>query len=374
MLVCQTRSAPCTVALAGLLCLLCACAPEVPAPALSGPYPVSRPQDFMDADLAGEERAVILEVLPLLPPAQREHIVLSTPDGRIFANRKVLRANGGTVRLQALGGNAYRDPQSGETLFRPASAPLSAASVDITCATGSGTGPFYRALSESGAAGARSGTFASAVVELPATIELSFDAVNGARQYRETPYLMLGGWSATGAAVDAGLQYNPGGQNTTESGTWSVFLNTTAARTRFRRAETRRVRLTFAVRKNGAPVVLASGVREGRELTVGVLGEGRWNASGTGNVLKRVTAIAQRAGQQDLNSGAVLSAAEWHDLFLGGASGVKPWRDHAGETCAFPDSARVRVGPGSVPSEHEQISIDLRPLEADTLLSFPKRP
>jgi hypothetical protein len=203
------------------------------------------------------------------------------------------------------------------------------------------------------------------------------------KEYRETPYVYFGGWANAGSGlqVDAGLVFNeeeldiPIGSR---AESWSLFLSHWSPPSdaySFRFAAGQDVFLEFYVPEDNKVAVAAtgtyarqalSGVNQGT--TVYVKDLDGWTKSGQGNILKRVTSIAQREGPgyvQDLSSGSFINSVVWNGVRVGGSKGTTAaWQsgqtNPIGGICNYPNSTVVDVFPGpDMVFNYEQISIHL---------------
>lgn len=177
----------------------------------------------------------------------------------------------------------------------------------------------------------------------------------------DTAFVYLGGWGARGGAVDAGVQHGrymngtqddwapfflvqqPGGpsaitvsdQRQAGGDPWRLLAGQTAD-------------LTFWVTQDDDLTVLSLSItgetnrdRTRSTLTLRAPIDARfgWDAGGGANILKRMTTIGQKTGQQNLQTGSFLQGVNWQDSQIGlNAESAQPWQaDHTGGYCTFPD-------------------------------------
>jgi hypothetical protein len=348
--------------LASLALILIACGPSSP-PAIKTPYSLGDVSNYIDANIQGKERQAIIDVLPYVDEKYRENIVISSIDGNTYVNKDSLRSKTRKYTSVSLGNNVYKFLETGEIYYGPSSStsPSSLVSQAINCSNGQGTGPYYRATSRAGPGNSslRYWTFSRAQVELPTSITLSSTIVNGKKVYSETPFIMLGGWGKGVNAVDAGLQYNPGTDNSIGQGTWSVFNNDKSGPIRFKRSENSSINLSFFVLSDGTTYITASGLVSGQPTTIGVPGGPGWDPNGYGNIMKRTTSIAQKTGAQNLSSGAFMSDVVWYNMFIGGATSSVNWSGNTQYNCYYPNQTKVQLSPDSLENFLEYVSIQL---------------
>ena len=216
------------------------------------------------------------------------------------------------------------------------------------------TGPYRRVWSKPGYAYQRSGVY------LPSD-QLGELFENKQGPAGDTCFVYVGGWGARGGAVDAGFQH--GRYLKREQDDWAPFFlieqpggasAVTVSDDRQRSGDPWRLLagqtadLTFWVSQLGDQTILSmtmSGVtnidREASTLTLRAPVDARygWSPLGGGNVLKRMTTIGQRRGQQDLQTGSYLRGVRWQGSVIGrSAADAQNWLGaHTGGYCTFPD-------------------------------------
>jgi hypothetical protein len=197
---------------------------------------------YIDPEIQGEERAVMLQVLFILPERSREDVVHFSEDGKVYTNRV---ANKGTMQL-------WHKVDEKNSIWKNESSNLRAFPVQrqrpncdeghltplapVTPSCGlDGTGIEFRMQTKAGLSSSTIPglSYASVRVTLPSrknseilvddptgyyqagrliNYNCTRDIQKGLGALAETPYIYLGGWGASGYAsrVDAGFQWNCG--------------------------------------------------------------------------------------------------------------------------------------------------------------------
>ena len=128
---------------------------------------------------------------------------------------------------------------------------------------------------------------------------------------------------------------------------------------RFKRSEATSILLTFGVKVDGTSSIIAAGTINGANQAVVVNGGSGWDPNGVGNVMKCVTSIAQKSGQQNLSSGAGVSEVVWYNMTLGGTSSAADWSGNTQYHCFYPDQNKVYLNPDSFVDYLEYVTIQL---------------
>ena len=201
--------------------------------------------------------------------------------------------------------------------------------------SGGSTGPFRRVWSVMGY------SWMSADIYLPSAAhsEIGYGPAGG-----EAAYVYSGGWGANGEAADAGFQHNSRTDN------WSLFIKYQSSGMEFDVTDPRFdsgqvVNFTFFVPADGVLRAVATGTTlDGTRQTLtldysdpdNVSG---WSAAGDGQILKRMTSIAQT--QEDFGSGTFLHNVQWRNAQIGTPTGAKiPWFSaQTGGQCLHPSAA-----------------------------------
>ncbi len=282
-------------------------------------------QQNIDPRIVGEERRKIADIMRLIPSDQRDNVIYMSESGQILVNRPELREEFKLARK--LEGNIYESASGQRFVETPSITDGDISSQVYTCspvtsgafrrvATKRGTnitaGRFSYALAEVWVPGADSQVRAKQTTTTPIT-------------QLETPYVFIGGHSTTSAGVpitevDAGLQWSQQNRD------WAIYLkagNNLATGARI--SSPASVTLELYVPIDGTVIVrvtggsLSSGTNAGRTLPLAAPG---WTKSGVGNVMKRVTSIAQAS--TDPTSGSYLLNVAWIDSKLARFSGTGP--------------------------------------------------
>jgi hypothetical protein len=310
-------------------------------------------EDFLDSEIQGYEREIILTILSKLPPWLRDNVVYFSSACRIFVNRVRLRGN--SEFLQPLGGPAFRT-STGEQLIMPSDeidpdADQADPNAVLICETQKG--PYRRLRSKKGSI-TTPYTVVESYVWLPSLVR---GEVFVANSLNDTPHIYHGGSPGGGGSdVDAGFLYSA------KKNDWALFVNggscSPAVSTRFRAGQL--IELNLFVLDEGRLTLSARGY-----FTDGTFG---WNSctfdasgfrkDGIDNRFKRITSIGQRT--YDANSGSYLRYVEWNYAKIGLYGG--PWHDWAdkdtSQNCVYPNTAKVYVDFRTF--SHEIVHIDLR--------------
>jgi hypothetical protein len=291
-----------------------------------------------------------------LAAEDRKNVVLLDGDGVVYASSPDL-----TLELQtptAMGGNLMRSDE-GHLFAAPALPPpgLRARGGDLYgISKDRKTGPYHGVYAKPGYAYEEAIVHLSSSTLMPPDIE-----VDTARQ-EDTPFVYMGGEGAHGGAVDAGFQYSPTHDN------WSLFVAAEGfgyigdPGTRFKSDQD--VRLKFYVPSDDHIAVVAEGMDvDGNPIartlvldmtdypTTGHAPAGRagqptrfgWSAHGGGNVLKRLTSIAQKTQAFDTHS--YTRGIRWSNVKVGmSPTENHPWgQADVGETFNWPDAQHIVV-------------------------------
>lgn len=293
---------------------------------------------FLDT-ACGPEPALLARLTRSLTPRQAQHVAVITPQG-LTANSWALQE--ALIFTSQAADNSAAPPQT--------ALPTQFSSVQVQCCDEQ-SGPYRRVYSKPGYSYQRSRVY------LPSDQkgELHEDKAAG-----DTAFIYLGGWGAAGGAVDAGLQHGHylGGTNDD----WAPFFLVQQA------GGPSAVTVSTERQSSGAPWRLAAGqvaqlefwVAQEDDLTVlSLCIAGRtnqdgtqttltlrapvdpmyaWGAAGGGNILKRMTTIGQKTGQQNLSSGSYLRGVDWQESWIGqDAASAEVWRaEQTGGYCTFP--------------------------------------
>lgn len=176
----------------------------------------------------------------------------------------------------------------------------------------------------------------------------------------DTAFVYLGGWGASGGAVDAGFQH--GHYMNAPQDDWAPFFlvqqmggpsaitvsdQRQAGGDPWRLLAGQDAEVTFWVSQNADLTVLNMHVygetnrdRQEATLTLTAPMDYRfgWNAQGGANILKRMTTIGQTYGKQNLQSGSFMQGVHWQGSRIGQSeANWEPWdAQQTGGYCTFP--------------------------------------
>jgi hypothetical protein len=213
---------------------------------------------------------------------------------------------------------------------------------------GGTTGPYRRTYSNEGY------SFVSATVFLPSKTDgdISY-GVDG-----DQAYVYTGGWGANGTAVDAGFLHDYGLDQ------WSLFMRLQGVKQTILLSPDPRLvagaPVSFSFEVTGGQYVLtATGTRVDGLADPAVLKAAAlldWSSEGTGQVMKRMTSIAQNV---PANNGSYLKNVRWSNAEIGvSGAGRSAWAGaETGGHCNHPDQAVVQVN--YVDNANETVSIVL---------------
>lgn len=165
---------------------------------------------------------------------------------------------------------------------------------------------------------------------------------------RDTSYVYTGGRSSTGTEVDIGFLHNTNA-GSSSSGNWGAFRRVAggaidAAPIRFASGQT--VYWKFYVPQDGQIALYFEAIPDGESAKIAytIVGQATgWKKDGTGNIIKRITHIAQP--ETDLKTGSYMKNILWKNSRIGlSDSNSAPWLSAQTEgSCLFPNSNIVNV-------------------------------
>jgi len=278
-------------------------------------------EQTIDPAIVGEERRKMAEIMRLLPPAHRDNVIYLSENGQIYANKPSLR---GEFRLSRQISDRVYETAWGEKFVLPSSgSPDDVSKLEYTCIPVS-TGPFRRIATQRGVnvSGGRF-SYAYAQVSLPGEGSV-YGLQNSSGDQIETPFVYLGGHSTTSSGsimteVDGGVQWSQAKKD------WALYLksgsNVAVQNNQVRLFSPVTISLEFYVPSDGSVAIRVTGgtVRTGINRTLVTSASG-WSKSGVGNVIKRLTTIAQASTNP--NSGSFLLNVSWLDTKLGRFTGT----------------------------------------------------
>lgn len=223
------------------------------------------------------------------------------------------------------------------------------------------SGPYRRVYSRPGYA------YQSSTVYLPSDVlgEMKEEKEAG---HGDTAFIYAGGWGGKGGAVDAGFQH--GRYMGRPQDDWAPFFlvqqvggpsaitvsdEKQAGGAPWRLLAGQEAQLTFWVTKDADLTVLSMSMqgetsvdRAPASLTLRAPIDARfgWSAEGGSNILKRMTTIGQKYGQQNLSTGSFMKAVRWQNSQIGtteAAAGA--WTaEQTGGYCTFPSAETAVAG------------------------------
>jgi len=316
------------------------------------------PQSTSHADASNPgAKSVPAAVLNGVPADARGDIVVIGSDGAVART-----AHSTGVSTPAVAHGKYKD-DLGADLAAPQWLPPSATrgfargGTAMAIMEDKQTGPFRGVYSQPGYAFEEAQVYLPSDRARPPAIYLHRPGAT------DTAYVYLGGQSRTGGAVDAGFQHSPSRDN------WALFITCegfpfhVSRYQRFAAGQT--VDIRFYVPADNYVAVSASGVDiTGRHVTRTVVldvshyptstppapdglgGESThftWSASGDGNILKRMTSIAQQ--RQSWRTQSFVRGIHWQNVRIGkGVDDLHEWTsDDQFEAVNWPDKRHIVV-------------------------------
>jgi hypothetical protein len=194
-------------------------------------------------------------------------------------------------------------------------------------------------------------------------------------------------WGGSGGAtpIDAGFIYNEEEHDKPAAEvaySWTLFLRSggsdKAVDFNLRYAAGTTATLEFYVPQNDMVAVRANGQfarpgAAGSQSGITMLDGGAtgWRQNGSGNILKRVTSMAQLPKSEAFDTGARVSSVIWSNIVVGGSAGaIAAWEtgqtEPNGGVCNYPNSTVVNAldlfgDPlGNTTSSFEEVSINLQ--------------
>jgi len=312
-------------------------------------------------------------VLAGIPADARADAVVIDSDGAVHKSR----STGVDLSSPAVAGGQYRD-DTGTDLAAPRWLSPSATrgfvrgSTRLAILEDTQTGPFHGVYSQPGYAFEEAEVYLPSVHAHPPGLYLHRPGTS------DTAYVYLGGQSRTGGAVDAGFQHSPTRDN------WALFITCEGFPfhvSRYQRfAAGQVVDLRFYVPADNYVAVSAAGIDiTGRHVVrtvvldvgkypsneppapTGLSGEPTrfsWSASGDGNILKRMTSIAQH--RQSWSTRSFMRGIRWQNVRIGrGADRLHTWTgDDEAAAVNWPDKKHVVVDHRTSSDETVNILLD----------------
>lgn len=311
----------------------------------------------------GPDPALLHRLTRDLTPTQARHLAILTPQG-ITANSAALA---GALRfhrfpLHAVTGAPVQAADDGGLsgllgglvrAFTPGKDDTAGKKgVDVHCRDEK-SGPYRRVYSKPGYA------YQHSTVYLPSDVlgEMKEEKEAG---HGDTAFIYAGGWGGKGGAVDAGFQH--GRYMGRPQDDWAPFFlvqqmggpsaitvsdEKQAGGAPWRLLAGQEAQLTFWVTQDADLTVLSMSIqgetsvdRAPASLTLRAPIDARfgWSAEGGANILKRMTTIGQKYGQQNLSTGSYMKAVRWQGSRIGTAEAdAGAWvAEQTGGYCTFP--------------------------------------
>lgn len=308
-----------------------------------------------------------------IPADARADVALINSDGSVSGSASTARG----LTTPASTGDVYRN-DAGDVVSIPKWLPFSDArgfgrgGTGIAIVKDKQTGPFHAVYSMPGY------SFEEADVYLPSDRVRPPEIFVHRPGSTDTVYVYLGGQSSTGGAVDAGFQHSPSRDN------WALFIICegfsfhVSSGARFAAGQTARLR--FFVPADNYVAVSATGRDvDGRQVTRTVvldvsrypsteppapLGRGgepthfTWTASGQGDILKRMTSIAQH--RQSWTTQSFIKGIHWTNVRIGtSGEDLHRWRSaDQSEDVDWPDTTHIVVDERTPDDETVDILLD----------------
>jgi hypothetical protein len=306
---------------------------------------------YIDPSITGKERVIIAEVMAHIPRDERENVIYIDESGNVYANRQELKNEMNQYKHRKE--NIYVD-KSGKEVVIPEfqSKPKESTTKGIGILTASepsctgGTGPYRRVHSKTGY------SWMSSYVHLSGGLaEIEMKNVSSG----DTGHIYAGGWSNSNTAVDAGFQYSSTYDN------WAPFVHTEGSyyNTDVRFKSNQDVFLKFYVPQNDQVGLYVAGFdTTGTKVTRTIVASSSgWTSSGTGNIIKRVTTIAQKKGTENFNTESYIKNVHWYDAKIGTSStNNHTWSStDTGGYCSYPNTTTVQVTYVSASEETDNI-------------------
>lgn len=319
------------VAIVAMICLL------ISSQVFASQSPDNEVSLYIDASIKGKERQIIQDVMTNLPVSERENVIYITEDNTIYANKPELKI--GWKEYKEVKQNIYQN-EDGEVIVGPGETPTGGIALQSYTCTGT-EGPYRRVYSKPGYA------WYGGNVYLPSKSKNEVKDQNYDGGNWDTSYVYTGGRGVTGTGkvteVDIGFLHN------TTNGDWGAFKRVAggpmqSAPVRFNPGQT--IYWRFYVTKDDEVALYFEAVPFGQtnkiSYTLVVEAKG-FKKNGTGNIIKRITHIAQP--QSNYTTGSYLKNVRWSNSYIGlmDSNSTKWLSAQTGGTCLFPNSNIVKV-------------------------------
>ncbi|MGH2349291.1 MAG: hypothetical protein ACRDFT_07505, partial [bacterium] len=283
---------------------------------------------YIDAEIQGYEREVMLDILAKLPPELRQNVVYADPLCQFFVNRVALRNV--TEFLQPVIDNVYvtrlgeeivmpvdnegydyyhDGPPGGEAGMTQSEMLLDPNAVTVCDTPNDPTGPFRRIVSKIGTS-SRPYNVVRSLVWLPSSTSGDLKM----NRSLDVPHVYFGGNASGSKDLEAGVFWNPAKDN------WAMYHRGGGS------CEKPLLTKRF---KSGQRIELVVHVVENNRLGLGVYGtftdggqgwvecvfdSTGWRRNGVDNRFRRMTSIAQKRGKYDPKSGSYVRGVEWSSV------------------------------------------------------------
>lgn len=296
---------------------------------------------------------MLTRVMAGLGPRERRNVVALGEDGRLYSNRAEL-ASAFEVTFVPAGRHLAASGGFDLTTLARHLVPDAFGKIPAQRCESEKSGPYRRVFSKQGYA------FMSARVYLPSEdageMKENKDAGHG-----DTAFVYVGGWGGRGGGVDAGFQHGRASKDRVDD--WAPFFLVQQAAGRsvitvsserqaggaaWRLAAGQEAFLKFWVTRDEhgtrlqlyvEGVTSQDGTPGSLTLSAPIEDTFGWDPAGGRNIIKRMTTIGQKYGEENLSSGSFLTGVRWSDARIGRTEAeAKPWAAaDTGGYCSFPD-------------------------------------
>ncbi|AET60303.1 hypothetical protein HPL003_17795 [Paenibacillus terrae HPL-003] len=333
--------------------------------------------DLINPSMTKSDNAVLSKLMNSLDPKDRENVTYIDETGKVLVNKESLRKE--VIRLEPVSQDTYKDSKSSllsvtQNTYKDTTGQLYTFPVlqpKPDCIVGNNPTPTPMDFSTNSASfpvcrdlrnGAYRGVYAhmgfawaTTRIHLPSRKEIY---ENPSKYTGSTGFVYMGGWGNTNNAVDAGLQHSP------KYNDWAPFLlieGRGAPITYTPRFEgDQDIQMKFYVPSDGIVALVISGYDTSGTKVTKTYAEAApgWTATGNGNIIKRMTSIAQIQDHDDYKDGSYIKNVAWYGSFIGSSSEDNiPWR--SSQTYGFCSSPRNKIFIDFVHAGRETVDIIL---------------
>ena len=321
--------------------LVLACSLAISFPVFGEPVAGQQGDYFIDPNVSGKERQILIEVMDSLDPEDRENVVYFDENGDIYANRPELKevwedaTQTGDPVFDSTTSDSFIDSEDGaatQSMNSQNSLDATMAAPAYTC--GNDGGAYRRSWSKPGY------SWYAGKVYLPSASEIKDGTAAGGNG--QSVYIQTGGHALNGASeVDAGFLHG------TTYGDWAPVLTVANQGKKFgaRLAEGQTIYFKFYVPRDNEVAFFIQGKKKGSNTvtTETIIHAARgWKSNGAGNTIKRTTSITSN---RTYNSGNFVKNVKWSESFIGTSStSNSKWLAAQSEgSCIVPNSNVVQV-------------------------------